>query len=184
MLQLVVFLTGCCLVATGHADECKTGPFKAEEVLGGPGGSGVYRLVQSTFPQDETCVYVGPPQTTPSKESPATYYWGWKKDGTWEKKTGTVYPEGENMIYQDADFGTTNSTLVYSEKGQCNVILFHGQHDSLKGGPFLEWFQHTGGSADSQEVQCCKKRFDDELKELGKSDADDKSKDCEPYPTS
>ncbi|XP_064462390.1 uncharacterized protein LOC135373017 [Ornithodoros turicata] len=185
MLQLVAFLTGCFFVATVHAaDDCKPGPFSAADSLGGPGGSGVYKLVDSTFPQEETCVYVGPPQTTPSKENPATYQWGWKKNGKWEEKTGTVYPDGASMIYVDKDLGTTNSTVVYAEKEKCNVILFHGDHTSLKGGPFVEWFQHTSANAGSQEVECCQKNFREELtrREKTLTDATDRSKGCDPYP--
>ncbi|XP_064467966.1 uncharacterized protein LOC135378799 [Ornithodoros turicata] len=186
MFQLVVFLTACCFVATVHAAaaNCKSGPFSAAVSLGGPGGSGVYKLMQSTFPQEEQCVYIGPPQTTPTKESPATYYWGWKKDNKWEKRTGTVYPDGASIMDHDDVYGNTNTTLVYTEKGKCDVTLFHGQSNKLEGGPFVELWQHTEAEGGSNEVECCQKHFKEELTRQGKTltDATNRSNGCDPYP--
>uniref|UniRef100_A0A2R5LP38 Putative salivary secreted lipocalin n=1 Tax=Ornithodoros turicata TaxID=34597 RepID=A0A2R5LP38_9ACAR len=181
MLQLVVFLTGCLFVATVHA-ACKVGPFSAKESLGGPGGSGVYKLVKSTFQNEEECVYVGPPQTVPSKGNPATYNWGWKKNGAWQKTTGKVYGEGANIMDEDSVYGKTTTTLVYSDYGNCDVTLFNG--DKVTGGPHVELWQHSGANPNSEAVQCCKNKFNEELGKQNKGSSSVKEIDtgCGTYP--
>uniref|UniRef100_A0A2R5LCM7 Putative salivary secreted lipocalin n=1 Tax=Ornithodoros turicata TaxID=34597 RepID=A0A2R5LCM7_9ACAR len=180
MFQLVVFLTGCCcFVATVHA-ACNTGPFDAQKSIVGP-GSGLYKLVKTTYKDEKPCVYVTPTSVKPTKANPQPYPWGYKENGEWVRKDGEVYGEDNRIVDKDQVYGTTTTTLVYSDYKTCDVGLFQGGN---AGGPHVELWLHSDAKPGSEEVECCQKYFQEELTKQKKtfSDAKDVDSGCGDYP--
>uniref|UniRef100_A0A2R5L4S0 Putative salivary secreted lipocalin n=1 Tax=Ornithodoros turicata TaxID=34597 RepID=A0A2R5L4S0_9ACAR len=170
MLQVVVFLTGCCFVASVHA-ACNKGPFDAKKSIIGP-GTGKYYLVKSTYLQNISCLYVVPPPEWTT--FPTEYSFGYKEGKKWVQKKETVNGEGPNIIDSDAGFGVTNTTLVYSDYKECDVGLFHG---GKVGGPYVELWKHSDAKKGSEGLKCCQKYFRKELEKQGKSKDDFKKVD-------